>query len=68
MADETHHQAVPPEPFEGEGVSASSPTEQAFRACLQAVDPHPNDEALTYAQVLGRLQTVLTRELQQAGG
>lgn len=39
-------------------------TELGLRQVLYVLDPHPNDHALTYAEVLGRLQTVLTRELQ----
>ena len=39
-------------------------TEQALRQLLSVLDPHPNDHALAYRDVLGRLQTVLTRELQ----
>ena len=45
-----------------EGTKAAN--EQALRQLVSVLDPHPNDHALAYRDVLGRLQTVLTRELQ----
>lgn len=42
--------------------------EQAVRQLLTVLDPHPNDQALAYAEVLGRLENVIARELQQVGG
>lgn len=42
--------------------------EQALRELLRVLDPHPQDHALAYPQVLGRLENVIARERQQAGG
>lgn len=42
-------------------------TEDALREVLRLLDPHPQDAKLSYAQVLGRLENVIARELQQAG-
>lgn len=45
--------------------SAQAVKEQAVRQLLQVLDPHPQDAKLSYRQVLERLGTVMTRELQQ---
>lgn len=49
-----------------EGYQAAK--EQAVRQLLTVLDPHPNDQALAYAEVLGRLENVIARELQQQEG
>lgn len=66
---ETQPRAVPSTDIERlqalkaqEGTQAA--TEQALRQLLSVLDPHPNDHALDYKGVLGRLGTVVARELQ----
>lgn len=39
--------------------------EQGLRQLLSVLDPHPNDVALGYGDVLWRLQQVIAVELQQ---